>query len=66
MTKQPIAADMQAFQNRLRILSSLDSWDIPGLSRFESFAGNPWLYFMACSDADRRIIWNALRKRERR
>ena len=58
--------NLHAFHNRLRILSSLDSWDVPGLWSVSGFINNPWRYFVTCSDADRLIIWNALRKREQR
>ena len=53
------------FLNRLRILRSLDSYDVPEVSNWGRFRDNPAEYFISCCNDDAERIWTALRKREK-
>ena len=59
--------DRQLLHNRLRILMNLDRHDLPGLDDhvWENFKRNPHREFIRCDDRNCRIIWQALRDRER-
>ena len=52
------------FQNRLRILRSIDGFEVPGLSNLPKFIRDPFEYMVRCSDADGDLIFRALIKRE--
>ena len=56
--------DFERFLNRLRILRSLDVDEVPDVSNWRRFQGNPYEYFISCSYADGDHLWWALRKRE--
>ena len=55
---------LHQFQNRLRILRSIDSWEVSGLSDLVTFIRSPYEFFIRCSDSDADLIFEALLKRE--
>ena len=64
-THEPeFCSDACEFLNRLRILRSLDSCEVPNLGSWASFRNDPYYYVITCSDDDAAAIWTALRKRE--
>ena len=58
---------MEEFLNRLRILRSLDAFEVPlvaGCLDWPSFSESPYEYLISCPDDEAEHIWTALRKRE--
>ena len=55
------------FQNRLRILRSIDGFELGGmlLEAEMKFVRSPYEYFIRCSDENADIIFEALLKREK-
>ena len=56
--------DMRRFLNRLKILRSLDHFEVPDVRDWAMFRDNPAEYYIRCSDAEDEHIWKALRRRE--
>ena len=56
---------LDEFLNRLRILRSIDSHEVPELVEWPGFRDDPYEYLINCSDDEAAHIWAALRKREK-
>ena len=60
--------DMGVFLNRLRILRSLDAFEVPLLAgnwpEWRKFRDDPSEYLISCPPDEAEHIWTALRKRE--
>ena len=54
------------FQNRLRILRSIDGYEVRGISDEAGFLRSPYEFFIRCSEEDSDLIFEALLKREPR
>lgn len=59
-----MTGELRKFHNRLRILRSIDSFEVSKLSEKLRFVMSPFEYFIRCSDQDAEIIFKALLKRE--
>ena len=58
--------DMGVFLNRLRILRSLDAFEVPLLAgNWPEFRDGPYEYIISCPPDEAEHIWTALRKREK-
>ena len=55
--------DFERFLNRLRILRSLDGYEV-AVTDWEHFRDDPYGYLISCPDDEAANIWTALRKRE--
>ena len=58
-------AERHKFLNRLRILRSIDSYEVKGLSDQSAFLSNPYEYVIRCEDDDAALIFAALLIREK-
>jgi len=56
------------FHNGLRLLRSINLWDLPSLSftEYQEFRNSPYDFFIKCSDPMRDEIWAAMEKRMNR
>ena len=57
--------DMHSFVNRLRIMISLDGWELVGLSKHmtERFLADPYRTMMRMDEDNLRIVWDAIERR---
>ena len=56
--------DLGQFLNRLRILRSLDGYEVPNVTNWPRFRDGPYEYLISCPPAEAEYIWAALKERE--
>ena len=56
--------EFRRFSNALRILRSLDAHEVESIAAWPRFRDNPYMYFITCSDEDKRTIWRAIERRQ--
>ena len=64
MLRRLEAAECLQFVNRLRILRSIDHFEVPEIEGWRRFREDPYEYLIQSSREDTERIWRALRKRE--
>ena len=58
-------SDLHQFINRLRILRSIDGFEVSGIDNQENFIREPFEYLVRASPKDSAIIFEAILRRER-
>jgi len=59
---------MHDFVNRIRIMNSLDGWELEGMSDYmiKNFLVDPYRTIMKLDDKNLAIVWKAIEKRNTR
>jgi hypothetical protein len=58
---------LHVFRNRLRILNSIDSFELPGMpdEKVRAFLRDPVRFLIRADEPTAQLIWAALERRER-
>ena len=63
-SKSVDTVDQHQFLNRLRILRSIDHYEVPMIGSWSKFRDDPYEYLISCSPLEAGHIWDAIVKRE--